>query len=80
MDTLLLQHQMHSDLLQQISTTSQAAALITPEVIQHTAAIAMALDGKVTVLASLSGLDINIKASPDTHPDALQIALSKTCR
>ena len=77
MDTLLLQHQMHSDLNQQISTTSQAAALITPEVIQHTAAIAMALDASVTVMASRSGLDINIKASPDTHPDALQIALEQ---
>jgi hypothetical protein len=62
MDTLLLQHQMHSDLLQQISTTSQAAALLTPEVIQYTAAIAMALDASVTVLASSNGLDINIKA------------------
>ncbi|NWK79772.1 hypothetical protein [Aquitalea sp. LB_tupeE] len=77
MNTLLLQHQMHNDLIQQISSTSQAAALITPEVIQHTAAIAMALDGKVTVYASSSGLDIHINADPDTHPDALQIALEQ---
>jgi hypothetical protein len=80
MDTLLLQHQMHSDLLQQISTTSQAAALITPEVIQHTAAIAMALDGKVTVLPAAAAWTSTSRPDPDTHPDALQIALKQTCR
>lgn len=78
MDTLQLQHQMHSALFRQIEETALlAASLLTPKVVASTAAIAQALSATIKVRIAHGELDISLCAPSNTHPDTLYIAMTQ---